>query len=110
MSERTIKWILVTQTGTPDSEVCNRLTEQRRALKAGMRKIPYHYVILKDGRVETGRPLDEASFVLQGYNGDSLAVALAGETANELQKDALFNLVEQLVKEHRGSSVFDLRD
>lgn len=44
----------------------------------GWRDIGYHYVIRRDGRVETGRALDVAGAHVSGENHDSIGICLVG--------------------------------
>jgi len=49
----------------------------------GWRDIGYHYVIRRDGTVETGRPLDEPGAHAAGHNEDSVGVCLIGGRVEE---------------------------
>lgn len=40
--------------------------------------IGYHYVIRRDGTVETGRPVSEAGAHAKGYNSTSIGICLVG--------------------------------
>lgn len=40
--------------------------------------IGYHFVIRRDGRVETGRPVDAIGAHVEGYNSTSVGICLAG--------------------------------
>lgn len=47
-------------------------------LSKGWSGIGYHYVILKDGSVEAGRPLTAVGAHAYGYNKDSIGICLVG--------------------------------
>jgi hypothetical protein len=68
----------------------------------GWRDIGYHFVIRKDGRLELGRPLDQAGAHLEGAN-DTWGVCLTGDGDNELwtpaQLTAFLDLAEVLCKQ-----------
>jgi N-acetylmuramoyl-L-alanine amidase len=53
----------------------------------GWRDIGYHFVIRKDGRVEQGRPLDQAGAHLEGAN-DTWGVCISGDGDSEPWTDA----------------------
>ena len=44
----------------------------------GWRDIGYHYVIRRNGRVESGRPLEQVGAHVAGHNADSIGVCLVG--------------------------------
>jgi N-acetylmuramoyl-L-alanine amidase len=47
-------------------------------LARGYRTIGYHYVIRRDGTVETGRPIDQVGAHVQGRNSNSIGICLVG--------------------------------
>lgn len=48
----------------------------------GYKDIGYHYLILRDGTIELGRPIDEPGAHAVGYNEHSIGVALIGQDKN----------------------------
>lgn len=56
----------------------------------GWRKIGYHYVIKRDGTLETGRELDEVGAHCKGYNHNSVGVCLVGGIDNDGKPDTNF--------------------
>ena len=48
------------------------------AQRKGWRGIGYHKVILRDGTIEDGRPLDQQGAHVRGMNNKSVGIALAG--------------------------------
>jgi N-acetyl-anhydromuramyl-L-alanine amidase AmpD len=67
---------------TPDMDIgvaeIDRWHRQRGWLKVG-----YHYVIRRDGTVETGRRLDEVGAHAQGVNEKSIGICLVGGARRE---------------------------
>jgi len=49
----------------------------------GWRKIGYHFVIRRDGIIETGRDINVAGAHAYGYNGESVSVCLIGGVDDE---------------------------
>ena len=45
--------------------------------------IGYHYVIRRDGTIETGRPLEKAGAHAEGHNADSIGICMAGGIDNK---------------------------
>ena len=60
--------------------------------------IGYHYVILEDGTVETGRPLGTVGAHCKGFNSKSIGICLIGiDSFTEAQYEALALLVKKLM-------------
>ena len=58
----------------------------------GYRCIGYHYVILEDGTVEKGRPIEEVGAHCLGYNNGSIGICYCGGIdANGKAKDTRTN-------------------
>ena len=80
----------------------------------GWKTIGYHYVILPDGTVQTGRPLEEAGAHCRNHNAHSIGICYIGgmaysngardttgkgypsDTRTEAQKAALRRLLQEL--------------
>ena len=71
----------------------------------GWRSIGYHYVVRRDGTVETGRSLEEVGAHCQGHNRHSIGICYEGglneagepaDTRTPAQKQALRRLLEML--------------
>ena len=80
----------------------------------GWKSIGYHYVILLDGMVQTGRPVSETGSHTAGQNADSIGVCYIGgldstgnpkDTRTDQQKIAMNSLVCNLLKKFPGSTV-----
>lgn len=71
--------------------------------------IGYHYVIRRDGTIETGRPLEKAGAHAEGHNADSIGICMAGGIDNkgkpqnnftDAQWDSLAKLTKDLVQSY----------
>lgn len=51
--------------------------------KRGFRSIGYHYVIRRNGAIETGRALSRAGAHVQGHNAHSIGICMAGGVSAE---------------------------
>ena len=66
--------------------------------------IGYHYVILEDGTIETGRPLVTSGAHCKGHNGNSIGICMLGiDSFTEEQYKALAGLVSNLMVEYKIS-------
>ena len=74
----------------------------------GYKSIGYHFVVRRDGTVETGRNLEEVGAHCQGHNRHSIGICYEGgldasgkpaDTRTEAQKRALRLLLERLHKQ-----------
>lgn len=73
--------------------------------------IGYHYVIRRDGTIETGRPLEKAGAHAEGHNADSIGICMAGGIDNkgkpqnnftDAQWASLKSLTLGLVHQYKG--------
>ena len=62
-----------------DSTHGNAAEIRRWHVARGWQDIGYHFVILPDGTVETGRPLIQIGAHCQGHNADSVGTCLIGK-------------------------------
>lgn len=85
-------------------------------LNQGWLDIGYHYVIRRDGTVETGRPVDTIGSHVRNHNADSVGVCLVGGVPEDnpngyeanftdAQMLALSELLEQLEAAYPGASI-----
>ncbi|MCD7896351.1 MAG: N-acetylmuramoyl-L-alanine amidase [Planctomycetaceae bacterium] len=105
MTPEDIKYFVVHCSKTPvrlgdGFNVVERKCRLRGALSCG-----YHYVISRDGVVETGRGLDEAGNHTLGYNAQSLSICLVGMPgrATPKQREALRTLLSILQEQFPGA-------
>ena len=72
-------------------------------LERGWSDIGYHFVILEDGTIQLGRPLNKAGAHAYGFNRYSIGICLIGiDVFTNEQKEALSELIIQLM------NMFDL--
>lgn len=81
----------------------------------GWDDIGYHYVIRRDGTLESGRPLDKAGFHCAGRNANTVGICLAGGVAEDgvtpecnytpEQWHTLARTVYDLLKRYPGATV-----
>lgn len=56
----------------------------------GWSDIGYHYVIRRDGSLETGRPIDRAGAHARGHNDNSVGICLVGGTGSHSEPEFNF--------------------
>lgn len=80
----------------------------------GFKYVGYHYVILLDGTVETGRPESEVGAHTLGQNANSIGICYIGgldanakpkDTRTDAQREALIKLVKELKAKYPGVTV-----
>jgi len=83
-------------------------------IQRGWKSIGYHYVILLDGTIQTGRLESEIGAHTTGQNSNSIGICYIGgldakgkpkDTRTIHQKKALTSLVSDLLKKYPGSTV-----
>lgn len=102
----------------PSQKVDAKVIDRWHRLR-GFAKIGYHYVILRDGNVETGRTLDEVGAHVEGKNTGNLGICLVGGVNEEGKSEANFTddqyhslavLLEQLLKQFPKAEIKGHRD
>jgi N-acetylmuramoyl-L-alanine amidase len=86
----------------------------------GWSRIGYHFVIRRNGKVETGRPGGDVGSHVKGHNTDSVGICMAGglddktwkptDNFTAAQWKALTALVARLVKTYPRAKVLGHRD
>lgn len=80
----------------------------------GFKGVGYHYVILLDGTVESGRPESEVGAHTLGQNANSIGICYIGgldanakpkNTRTDAQREALIKLVKELKAKYPGATV-----
>lgn len=119
-SKRRIDEIIVHCTATKEGE--KHTVEEIRAWhkKQGWADIGYHYVVLLDGNVQTGRDVHVAGAHCAGHNTHSIGVVYVGgvgsdgrtpkDTRTEAQRAALRSLLYALRHEYPSARIFGHRD
>jgi len=103
---RKIDEIIIHCAATPENKPFTAKDIMRWHKERGFRTIGYHYVVLLDGTVETGRPIAEVGAHCQGHNGRSIGICYIGgvdgkgkakDTRTPAQKEALLALCKKLL-------------
>lgn len=106
-SVRPIKEIVLHCAATQEGKDFTVADIKRWHLGRGFSDIGYHYVIYRDGSVNIGRNININGAHVSGYNSNTIGICYIGgvdkngkakDTRTPQQKDALFNLVEELLK------------
>lgn len=111
---RNIDRIILHCSATPPKMDIGVKEIRRWHLARGWFDIGYHYVIRRDGEVETGRPEEHIGAHVRGFNHGSIGICLVGGLTEEGM--ALFNftdaqmiaardLVKQLLEKYKGATV-----
>ncbi len=88
-------------------------------LARGFNDIGYHYVIRRDGTIESGRPLEKPGAHAAGYNSYSVGICYAGgkgkdgrpeDNRTPEQKQAMHDLVTSLKQQFPQAEVTGHRD
>ena len=113
------KYIVVHCTATPaDFDIGVEWVRKVHKAK-GWRDVGYHYVIKRDGTVESGRPQQETGAHVKYFNSVSVGVALVGGVDNnhkaennftKEQFSSLLKLVKKLKGEYTGAKILGHRD
>ena len=118
---REITKIVIHCTATPPSmdigvnEVRRWHVEENKWTDVG-----YHFVVRRNGQVETGRPLERPGAHVKGHNSDSIGIAWVGgldekatyaeDNRTPEQDEALFNLIDNLQEKFPGAALMGHRD
>ena len=136
-SKRTIKYIVVHCTATPEGREHTAQDIDRWHKAKGWRGIGYNYVIRLDGTIEAGRDVDEVPAHVVGYNKSSIGIVYVGgvsspppspkerelvppsgvrgighpkDTRTERQKESLIYLLKELKKLYPNAQILGHRD
>lgn len=102
---REIDKIIIHCTATPEGRNITVKEVRQWHLARGFNDIGYHYVILLDGTVQTGRPVSRIGAHVKGQNTGSIGIAYVGgidrsgaakDTLNPAQETAMVNLINDL--------------
>lgn len=118
---RQINKIVVHCSATPpDMDIgVSEIDVWHRAPPNNWDSIGYHYVIRRDGTVETGRPDYKVGAHAAGHNQDSIGVCLIGGVNEDNKPDAnytmvqygsLFALLKSLASRFEGAEILGHRD
>ena len=97
---RPIRKIVIHCSDTPDDRHVDAETIRGWHMRDnGWSDIGYHAVILRDGKVEQGRPLDTPGAHVRGHNHDSIGICLIGR--HEFTEDQMM-ILEGLVRAYKS--------
>jgi len=116
--KRTLNSIVIHCSATPNGRPFNavdidsmhqlrkfkRDSQAIRNFNPNLKSIGYHFVILVDGTIETGRGLEEIGAHVQGNNAHSIGICMIGtDKFSKAQFDSLRQLIIDLAGRIRGS-------
>lgn len=120
MKPSDVRYLVVHCSATPAARDIGAKEIDLMHRQRGFRKIGYHYIIRRDGRIETGRPPSEPGAHVQGFNSRSLGICLIGgvkpdgKTAETnftpAQYDALEGLLKRLGPTYPDATILGHRD
>ena len=73
-----VDYLVVHCSATPPTMDVGKTEIDRWHRAQGWWMIGYHFVIRRDGSVETGRPIDETGAHVMGYNDRSIGICMVG--------------------------------
>ena len=111
---RTITEIIIHCSATRMGQTFTAKDIDRWHREKGYHSIGYHYVVLLDGTVETGRPIEEPGAHCKGHNADSIGICYIGgldhygkpkDTRTEQQRKAMEKLINNLLVQYHNAKV-----
>lgn len=112
---RTIDKIIIHCSATPEGRSVTVEEIRRWHVQRGFSDIGYHYVIMADGSVCEGRPLEQAGAHCRGQNAHSIGICYVGgcdqnkrpkDTRTAAQKNAMTELVRRLKRRFPNVAVY----
>jgi N-acetyl-anhydromuramyl-L-alanine amidase AmpD len=116
---KSTEWLVVHCAATPPAADIGAKEIRQWHRGRGFTDIGYHYVIRRDGTLETGRPENVVGAHVQGYNSTSIGICLVGgvdqknvpqDNFTPAQFAALAELLRGLAAKHPRASVRGHRD
>ena len=116
---RTINSIIIHCTATKPLAHINVNDVRRWHQQRGFNDIGYHYLVLVNGTVEVGRPLNETGAHCKGHNAHSIGVCYVGglndkgkpaDTRTPAQRTALRHLLTTLKRQYPNAIIHGHRD
>lgn len=116
---RTISEIIIHCTATKPLAHINVNDVRRWHQQRGFNDIGYHYLVLVDGTIEVGRPLNETGAHCKGHNAHSIGICYVGglndkgkpaDTRTPAQRTALRNLLTTLKRQYPNAIIYGHRD
>lgn len=119
MKARSVDLIVVHCSASKPGAAVDAAEIRRWHLARGFNDIGYHFVILPDGTIQQGRPVEQIGAHAAGYNSKSIGICLVGglnekgrPTANfsREQYNALRDLLEKLRQTFPNTKIRGHRD
>ena len=116
---REISKIIIHCSATPPDMDIGRSEIDRWHKQRGWSGIGYHFVIRRDGGIETGRPVSRMGAHTKGHNRDSIGVCWIGgvdaqnkpeDNRTQEQRHAMGDLVSELRRQYPQAQVHGHRD
>ena len=117
---RKINKIIIHCTATPEGREVTVKDVRSWHAQRGFTDIGYHYLIMLDGSIKNGRPIELSGAHTLGHNYDSIGIAYVGgmtkdmkkakDTRTPAQKVALLSLLAKLVTEYPDVEIYGHRD
>lgn len=115
-----VKYLVVHSSASKPKNFVDASTIDRWHRDRGFLKIGYHYVILRDGTVQKGRPDSEVGAHVEGHNTGSLGICMVGginDTTGKSENNytdkqfaSLSSLLFKLTISHPGAEILGHRD
>ena len=118
-SKRKITEILVHCSATMQGKEFDVDDIRRWHLERGFADCGYHYVVLLDGTIQTGRSVDKVGASCTGHNTYSIAICYIGgldeslnpaDTRTDAQKKSMLRLIKELKTLYPTAKVYGHRD
>jgi N-acetylmuramoyl-L-alanine amidase len=94
---RKITHLIVHYSDTPDHMDIGRKEINRWHVERGWSGVGYHYIIRRDGTIETGRPIEQVGAHARGHNMASVGICWVGRsTPTQAQEKSLYGLLNYL--------------
>lgn len=120
MPRKATNWIVIHCSATRPSQDVGAADITKWHKARGFRTIGYHYVIKRDGKLQTGRPVGDIGAHVEGHNSDSVGVCMVGGLNEETWKPesnftpaqwaTLDQIVGVLVEKYPKAKVLGHRD
>ncbi|MGB0880942.1 MAG: N-acetylmuramoyl-L-alanine amidase [Polaribacter sp.] len=113
---RDISQIVVHCAATPEGQYFDANDIRRwHVQERGWSDIGYHYIILLDGTIQFGRPLEQIGAHVAGRNSRSVGICYIGgadgiDTRTEAQKESLLILLKYLKLVFKDAEILGHRD
>lgn len=119
-SKRTIKYLVLHCTATPEGRNHTAADIDRWHKQRGFNEIGYNYVIQLNGTIELGRDVDKIPAHVENFNKESIGIVYVGgidkntlkpkDTRTPEQKKALVELLKELRKLYPMANILGHRD